>query len=208
MGLSKEDRVDVMKVLEPEEYEKPCARCGKCCQCFSLGGMSPEALKEEHEREGGEPDIDTIYHMLEYLGEHKQNPVFPEDRIGIGPSHFYRCKLWDKEKGCTVYEDRPVMCRVHPTETATKLPGCTCGVMWTYKKPIRRNWRIPLMLRGGYEVLAQEKTIYVNPRTGEEYPREDILFVGTERPKLLIEKADELEEKACTDHSQEGGHQT
>lgn len=153
---------------------------------------SPEQLKEEYEEhKNGAHDIDIIHSMVEFIGRHKQNPLFPADNQLAGYSYFYRCKRWDKEKGCTIYDKRPIMCKAHPTGGgSTKLPGCTCGVMRRVPPRLRRSWRVPLLLKDGQEVMGLEKTIYVNPDTGEEYTREDILYIGIERPLLLMEMKD------------------
>jgi Fe-S-cluster containining protein len=72
---------------------------------------------------GSDPEIYLIYPMLEYLGQMKENPLplinpMPKNLSSDWPGmHMYSCKHFDdEEKVCTIYDNRPSMCRRYGTE--------------------------------------------------------------------------------------------
>lgn len=112
------------------------SRCtGHCCRKFSIGvspGLAPSDLHNIHLNNGifpetGKPilDFDKIYNMLIYIGTIKKNSEEfkrlhasyakpPKDPEGF--NHYYTCKHLNNETGdCMNYENRPSMCRMHPT---------------------------------------------------------------------------------------------
>jgi Fe-S-cluster containining protein len=117
---------------------------GHCCERFVLQ-ESPEDLKIEYETwlRCGHPgvfytsdmrgvavvqevrmDIHLVYPMVVYLGKYDWAPCDPprkQDRM----MHHYTCKHYDRDtKLCTIYENRPLMCRNYPNGHACRYPGC------------------------------------------------------------------------------------
>lgn len=96
-------------------------RCtGHCCRKFPLP-YSLEELNEGKSRETGrplEPDWPFIADMVILLGEGK---------YGDGrKSYLYTCRHLDTVTGdCTVYEQRPRMCRDYPYGNECPIDGCT-----------------------------------------------------------------------------------
>lgn len=117
--------------------DKPAPTCpGYCCEAFSVG--SPEDFRSSqwhHE------DFERVRDMLVYLGEFEGNPtgrtpcgklstrkVEPGDPAGPNTGHFHTCRLWDKEtRLCTIYEERPTMCRTYPNRDVCVFEGCDVG---------------------------------------------------------------------------------
>ncbi len=82
-------------------------------------------------------DIHLIYPMVKYLGEFDaasapvkmMDLLHPQDK-----HHYYTCKHFDTEgRNCTIYDDRPSMCREYPYEHRCKYEACT----WTSEKADR-----------------------------------------------------------------------
>lgn len=112
-------------------------RCtGDCCRRFALW-CGPEELERLYQArcawargEGvkGERmvnDIEIIQPMVRYLGSFTTDA---NGREGNHASHFYACKLYSHEhRECTIYEQRPRMCRSYPNGRRCNYDGCT----WT-----------------------------------------------------------------------------
>ncbi len=78
--------------------------------------------------------IFLIAPMLVHLGAFPKTPtkdVNPNDHDLLKkkfdpPVHYYRCKHFDsKERICTIYEHRPVMCREYPNGRPCNYASCT-----------------------------------------------------------------------------------
>lgn len=94
-------------------------RCtGHCCEDFILP-YSPEEL---HTKMRGHKDDPLIQRMVLYLGKYRAaNQDFP----GGAEGHHYTCRYFDKKsRDCTIYEQRPDMCRDHPYEKPCTFKGC------------------------------------------------------------------------------------
>lgn len=133
------------------------SRCtGHCCRHFSLR-HSPEDLWAAYRRwqAGGHSplvmssclplrpevglyvDIHLVAPMVVYLG-HIPRPykvVNPEE--GPPPKeHYYTCKHFDtKAENCTIYSDRPAMCKDYPYGHVCQYASCT----WTKRKEKKRS---------------------------------------------------------------------
>lgn len=71
-----------------------------------------------------DPEIYLIYPMLIYLGHENFEPCRPGVRTKKR-AHHYTCKHFDKKTAsCTIYENRPLMCRRFPNGDACPYPGC------------------------------------------------------------------------------------
>lgn len=124
-------------------------RCtGHCCRAFALP-YSPDQLRRAREvweaylaadapevfdwpSDVAVPeDVDIIEPMVIHLGEFTRNPLFDGDGDApVAPSHFYTCRNLSESGDCTIYEDRPKMCRGYPYGRECRFPGCTldaCG---------------------------------------------------------------------------------
>ncbi len=83
-------------------------------------------LKRSHTEEHlyVDPEIYLIYPMLDYLGYENFEPKRPRKRIKER-MHHYTCKHFCKiSKRCTIYENRPLMCRRFPNGDACPYPEC------------------------------------------------------------------------------------
>lgn len=97
-------------------------RCtGHCCRAFTLP-KSPEDIRKmvEEDRLNDGP---FILDMLIYLGLFDVNPA---GGVLDEPWHYFTCRHLDTATGnCTVYEQRPHLCRNYPNDKACEFPGCT-----------------------------------------------------------------------------------
>lgn len=72
----------------------------------------------------------TILGMIEPLTF--QEVTERASRFGVNKSpnsetRYYKCRHWDEEtRLCTVYEDRPWMCRTYPETNSGCEHGCDC----------------------------------------------------------------------------------
>lgn len=124
-------------LVEPgSHYDADCShRCnGNCCRSFTVR-YSPVEIGRERAR-GVVDDIVFIADMLVYQGWGQSNMV--GDEVGVrtdgDPCHWYTCKHFDDPAGkCTVYSDRPRMCRSYPYREACTYTGCS------YEKTARKT---------------------------------------------------------------------
>lgn len=91
----------------PSEQHRQCLQCGQCCESF--GGhlqASPHDLKRW--REHGRQDLIDMTNRLGWIW------VDPATKELISPCpHLDRSD--PEHKRCTIYEDRPEICRDYPT---------------------------------------------------------------------------------------------
>lgn len=92
---------------------------GSCCERFWLP-MDQDGLWASYSdyQQGfpAIPDIEMIAQMTIYL----------EPAVTNG--HWYTCKFWDSESRlCTIYNDRPRMCREYPYGSECTHCHSTCG---------------------------------------------------------------------------------
>lgn len=94
-------------------------RCtGHCCEDFIL----PRSPEELHTRTTGHKDDNLIARMVLYLGKYRaENQNYP----GGSEGHHYTCRYFDKAtRDCTIYEERPDMCRDAPYNRPCTFKGC------------------------------------------------------------------------------------
>lgn len=94
-------------------------RCtGHCCEDFIL----PFSPSELHTHTDGYRDADLIARMVLYKGKYRAaNRNFPGEAV----AHHYTCRYFDTvTRDCTIYEQRPTMCRDHPYEKPCTFKGC------------------------------------------------------------------------------------
>lgn len=125
----------------PAVQQSDSHQCGgHCCQKFFLP-FSPTELHEaykvwhdNHERPtmsmeaAPRPklysDIWLIYPMVIPLGHFEEPPIRQIVPVH-GSGYWYSCKNWDpKTKLCTIYDDRPAMCRDYPYQQGCNYQAC------------------------------------------------------------------------------------
>jgi len=92
-------------------------RCmGHCCEDFILM-YSPEEL---HTKMTGHKDDDFIARMVLYKGRYGDGR-----HPSSGLAYHYTCRYFDKTtRNCTVYDQRPAMCRDYPYNRPCLMKGC------------------------------------------------------------------------------------
>lgn len=112
----------------PMACELPAGRCtGHCCEEFQLP-WDPEGIRNSFDTQipgtDGWMEWQQLSDMLIYLGP-VENPPLPKDRGGTYLWN-YTCRHFDTEKRlCTIYENRPLMCRNHGVEYSCVTQGCS-----------------------------------------------------------------------------------
>jgi len=92
---------------------------GLCCSMFNLLGES----KEDYLIEGiDNEECRQVGEMLRLIGYDTENSTDGK------PWPVYTCKYWNKNtKLCTIYDQRPEMCRTYPDGDECGWEGCTVG---------------------------------------------------------------------------------
>lgn len=123
-----------------------CTQCGDCC------------TGEEGFVWVNEVEIRALAIRLD-LDETKFRQRFTRQvgkGISLQEAEGGNCVFWSREKGCTVYEDRPRQCRSWPfwnsnvrtrkdwEETMSVCPGAGRGQLFTVEEIIERTKWIPL----------------------------------------------------------------
>ena len=140
------------------------SRCtGHCCQTFTLP-LGPDELMDIYRRwadpmrkDGqGFPDrtlsdIHLIAPMVTYLGFFLEPPVKVVNTVVPHAAHYYSCKHFNREKKiCTIYEDRPGMCRDYPYGRKCNYAECT----WSEEKAEKKTGTEDWYLFGGEKLLS------------------------------------------------------
>lgn len=100
--------------LLPAELRSPCSQCGNCCKDFGNGKerglplLPPEFRKFKETADERGIRLPHTKKILFSDKKTKKNLVF-EYRVLTEPCIFY-----DEEKGCTIYDERPLVCRAYP----------------------------------------------------------------------------------------------
>lgn len=116
-------------------------RKGKCCRKFCLP-LSIGQLKKDYEtwhkgdKEyvwsgktfGITQDIDLIYPMVTPLGDGKIQHIDPARNCKSSKGiYHYTCKHLDKKSSrCSIYENRPRMCKLYPYGVECAYKNCYC----------------------------------------------------------------------------------
>jgi len=91
------------------ELGKECKRCGHCCS-FDSGFIAKNEIKSlaKHFK------LKEIDFIKKYLREMKvfNNTVYKFKIKKKGSKPFGRCILYDKEKGCTIHDIKPMHCKI------------------------------------------------------------------------------------------------
>lgn len=145
-------------------YSKAGATCpGYCCAAFYW----PWTLRQQRERASRAYDGEQIAEMLipltpkeareryeRFSGTKARPGTFTWEARG----HHFTCKNWDEEtRLCTIYEDRPTMCRDYPYgQECQHGCGVKCGVSTADRRKIRE------------EQIGNQWKAYVAPKPAEE----------------------------------------
>lgn len=107
---------------------------GSCCERFYLP-WTPETVKELKDNiDSGEPNE---YHEDTEMIVNMVIPLESDDSTG---GWWYTCKHWDRDtRLCTVYEQRPYMCREYPYGDKCKFCNSKCG---TKKREVLKAGKI------------------------------------------------------------------
>lgn len=114
-------------------------RCtGHCCKRFALPysptelerayaawhASKPCFLSDDGKDRQIPQDIHLVYPMVIPLGMHRRSPATGEY---LGEAiHHYSCKHYDHTKQeCTIYEQRPRVCRTYPDGNNCRYKHCT-----------------------------------------------------------------------------------
>jgi Fe-S-cluster containining protein len=117
------------------EVEGRCS--GQCCKIFNLCGLTMKELQERID-EGNVKDGEVIKDMLiELTIEQKMerrelycnNANIVDDEVLKNTSYF-TCKHLSENGDCSIYENRPHLCRSYPycREGRCEFKGCTLKV--------------------------------------------------------------------------------
>ncbi len=94
-----------------------CKKCGTCCLCASPSKSYKELLQKAAEGDQFARDFFSIfipyknYDEARKISESIVERVLKTDREDIV---FYRCRHYHFEKKCTIYSERPQLCRDFP----------------------------------------------------------------------------------------------
>lgn len=93
------------------KVKNKCKRCGQCCTGIWLFS-SPEDLKKSYlnwikQKGSWYNEIYLLYPMFVYKGKGK----YPKTNK---VKYHYRCKHYDKKRGCTIQKIKPEMCKGFP----------------------------------------------------------------------------------------------
>jgi Fe-S-cluster containining protein len=133
MDMEEKKKLPVLKSNEVGIIDREPARCtGKCCRKFTMSASYEriQQMYQDWKKYGGGNsrvpmnDVHIVALMLVPLGEDTH------DIDGVpfvhGPQMMYTCKHFDKDKGdCTIYAERPQMCREYPYLSHCRYEGCT-----------------------------------------------------------------------------------
>lgn len=111
----------------------PCD--GSCCVAFpvsstpdELVGMGDHPIDIHHP--GNALEAFTIAGMIEPLGlpeVRERASRFGLDKDPNEETRYYKCRHWDEaNRLCTIYDERPWMCRTYPNEGVCE-HGCDCA---------------------------------------------------------------------------------
>ena len=116
--------------MQEAVQQKPAGTCaGFCCEAFIIGSPEDVAGLEERWGEDGRKVQDLVIH----LGKFSNNPTGRVPKCGTSVvagegADFHTCKAFDREtRRCTVYADRPNMCRSYPNLGYCQFDGCDHG---------------------------------------------------------------------------------
>lgn len=115
------------KAIMDKKNESECNKCGACCK-LAVSEYSYAQLKQRAMR-GDKFSEDFVSVFIPYETEEEARAVNPEyfellntlvveDRI-----YYYHCPKVDENNLCTIYEDRPSICRDFPHNPLKLLPS-------------------------------------------------------------------------------------
>jgi Fe-S-cluster containining protein len=126
-----------------------CRMCGMCCKIVNFkGGLSYEEVKKLSEDPNAPPtqsegarDFLTIFKPYDSVEDAKKVDegfvnflfeIFGKD----SNLTFFHCRFLAEDNTCLIHEDRPLLCRMHPTPNEKTLFHPNCG----FKEQAQKNW--------------------------------------------------------------------
>ncbi len=103
-------------------------RCtGDCCRAFCLSITWDELQEDYREWLAGHRirfrDVWVCAQIFVYRGVVSRNPL--SMTVFDPPGELLTCSMLTKDGDCSIYEQRPRVCRNYPHGRACRYPGCT-----------------------------------------------------------------------------------
>ena len=123
-----------------------CRCTGHCCRVFVL----PYAPDEIWDKQDTLRDGRIIADMVIYLGYEPHRDIFirhgltPHKYYDDDPRHWYTCRHY-KDGDCTIYAQRPTMCRAFPYGKDCEYSDCTAVDIPEMKRDMY-NDDVPLLV--------------------------------------------------------------
>lgn len=110
-----------IKFVTEESLKRTCEKCGRCC-ALSLLKYPMYTIEDTVKDVRTTKDAGSILvKNAEFIIKNWVQITDEEELRARGLSendvrfgYFYSCKLLGKDNHCTVYEDRPLVCSIHP----------------------------------------------------------------------------------------------
>ena len=143
----------------------PCLACAADQQCCEVLGL--KLSKREFEKH-----FKKYSDRLSIIKYYKMFIVYPRNNLP--------CPYWDKESGCTIYEERPIDCRLYPYDLHQLIEKKGIIEISFYDQtdcPQKENLFIPvdeakeLMKTLAREVYGEDKPITIQFNPGETPPQ-------------------------------------
>ena len=108
--------------------QEACQRCpGCCCKMFFMRGTKKkfrEVLKQKRELNPKDPDLYQLRFILKHFRRIKDTRDEDAKSWQITTPYAYTCDGFDEEAGiCTLYEQRPQLCRAYHCSHEGNLKG-------------------------------------------------------------------------------------
>ena len=115
------------KAMMDKKSEYECNKCGACCK-LAVSPYSYEQLKQRAMR-GDKFSEDFVSVFVPYESEEKAKEINPEyfellnTLVEEDKIYYYYCPKLSNDNLCTIYEDRPSICRDFPHNPLKLLPS-------------------------------------------------------------------------------------
>jgi len=104
-----------MKIINAVYAEKKCERCGNCCDCFIISLNKNDLERCPELTENSEPITNKLKNYLIEKSPYCPKGFFDEAvRILNTKENSKTCVYFSKEKGCTIHNNKPHICKDFP----------------------------------------------------------------------------------------------
>lgn len=151
---------------DSREIANLCLMCGKCCLAIATS-YTHEELIEMSKKDEKEAKIfvdffkrydsiaDARKVVPDQVNQILRHKKLPEDLQGTEVP-FYYCEKISANKKCTVHQDRPICCRIAPTDGWALMPP-KCGYTgWQFEEKERIKQNIRSLKEKIYEIETLE----------------------------------------------------